>query len=197
MASRTAITFLSDLKASGLLSEKQQVTLDKEIERLEDKADPARMARQLVREGWLTRWQAEMVMSGQTGLMVGHYHMLGILGRGGMGTVFRARDTEENREVAIKVMAKKLSKNQTLVARFKREIEAVMSIESPHVVKAYDAGRIGRILFMVMEVVDGRDIDSIIRKGKRLPPGIACELIRQAAIGLEAAHTRHMVHRDL
>ena len=197
MASRTVVTFIRDLKTSGLLSEKQQVALDKEVERLEDNADPAQVARQLVKQDWLTRWQAEMLMTGQTGLKVGHYHMLGILGRGGMGTVFRAKDTEKGREVAIKVMAKKLSKNETLVARFKREIEAVMSIESPHVVKAYDAGRIGRIMFMVMEVVDGRDIDSIVRKGKRLPAGIACELIRQAAIGLEAAHTRHMVHRDL
>lgn len=197
MASRTASTFIKDIKACGLLSEKQRTVLDQEIERLENKADPTHLARQLVKQGWLTRWQAEMLMNGQTGLTVGHYHMLEILGRGGMGTVFRAKDTVENREVAIKVMAKKLSKNQTLVTRFKREIQAVMSLDSPHVVKAFDAGRIGSILFMVMEVVDGRDLDSIIRKGKRLPAGIACELVRQAAVGLESAHARHMVHRDI
>ena len=197
MAQRTASTFLEDLKACGLLTDKQQTLLDLEIDRVDRKAEPQQLARELVKQGWLTRWQAEMLMNGQTGLAIRQYRMLEILGRGGMGTVFRARDTENDRDVAIKVMAKKLAKNQTLVTRFKREIQAVMSIDSPNVVKAYDAGRIGRILFFVMEVVDGRDLDSIISGGKRLPPGIACELIRQTAIGLQAAHDRHMVHRDI
>jgi serine/threonine protein kinase len=197
MAQQTASTFLEDLRACGLLTDKQQTVLDLEIERVDRKTEPATLARQLVKQGWLTQWQAEMLLNGQTGLRIQQYRMLDILGRGGMGTVFRARDTEKNRDVAIKVMAKKLAKNQTLVTRFKREIQAVMSIDSPHVVKALDAGRIGRILFFVMEVVDGRDLDSIISRGKRLPPGIACELVRQTAIGLQAAHERHMVHRDI
>ena len=166
MAQRTVTKFLSDLKTSGLLTDQQQSQLDAEVRKPGTSTQAKPLARRLVKSGFLNRWQAEMLLQGQTGLMLGHYRMRGILGRGGMGTVFRALDPDNKQEVAIKVMARKLAKNEVLVTRFKREIQAAMAIDSPHVVKALDAGRVGHMLFLVMEVVNGGDLASIIH-GKK------------------------------
>ncbi|MEP3479553.1 MAG: serine/threonine-protein kinase, partial [Fuerstiella sp.] len=145
----------------------------------------------------LTSWQAAQLQKGQTGFVLGRYRLLFPIGKGGMGHVFKADTFDSDEVVAVKVMARKLTANESLVSRFRREIKASSRLDSQHVVKTLDAGRVGKVDFMVMEFVNGDQIDDIANRHQRLPVGMACEMIRQAAVGLQHAYEKQMVHRDI
>ena len=114
-----------------------------------------------------------------------------------MGHVFKARDDSTGAIVAIKVMSRKLTGNQTLVNRFRREIRASSLLNNPHIVRTLDAGRVGKVDFMVMEYRERRSAGSHCVANQFDSRGIACDIIRQAAIGLQHAHEQKMVHRDI
>jgi serine/threonine-protein kinase len=158
---------------------------------------PAVLSAELVRLGLLTSWQSMQLLKGQTGFVLHHYRLLEAIGRGGMGHVFKAQDSRTSGIVAIKVMSRKLSSNQNLVDRFRREIRASSRLSSPNIVRTIDAGRVGKIDFMVMEFVNGDQLDSILSRLPLIPPATACEIIRQTALGLQHAHECRMVHRDI
>ena len=155
------------------------------------------LSRQLARSGILTAWQAAQLLKGQSGFVLGHYRLLDSIGRGGMGHVFRAVDSRNSSIVAIKVMSRKLSSNQHLVNRFRREIRASSRLNDPHIVRSLDAGRVGNIDFMVMEYVNGEQLDNVIAGLPSIPVAQACEIIRQTALGLQHAFEKQMVHRDI
>jgi hypothetical protein len=127
---------------------------------------------------------------------VGQYQLLARLGEGGMGTVYRALHVKLKKVVALKVLPADRMENQQAVARFQREMEAVGRLEHPNVVRATDAGEADGTHFLVMECVDGIDLSKLGRHGGPLPVADACELIRQAAVGLHYAHQHGLVHRS-
>jgi serine/threonine-protein kinase len=188
-------TFLANLQESGLITEDQ-------LARVEDQlpaTDRGRaLARALVDLGLLTRFQAERLLIGRTsGFLLGQYCILDQLGRGGMGRVFKAKHRTMNRLVALKVLAPNLVQTQRAQDLFLREVRAVAQIVHPNVVTAFDANNIGGRYFLVLEYVDGPNLDQLVRKGGPLPVGLACDYVRQIANGLQCAHQLGMVHRDI
>ena len=204
MAELHVTDFLSLLQKSGLLTAAQWVTaqntatqFNKNRETNPADASVESLANELTSQGLLTQWQAHQLLKGQTGFVLGKYRLLTPVGKGGMGHVFKARDSETGAIVAIKVMSRKLTGNQTLVNRFRREIRASSQLKSSNIVRTLDAGRVGKVDFMVMEFVNGDQLDRIISRINAIPISIACDIIRQAAIGLKHAHEQKMVHRDI
>lgn len=155
------------------------------------------LAQRLIERGWLTRWQADMLMLGRPTLFLGKYRLLECIGAGGMGAVFKAQQGKLGRTVALKVMAHDIVQNPKAIARFRNEIQAVAALDHPHIVAAYDADCVKKIHFLVMEFVDGHDLGWYVNEQGTLPIGWACECIRQAALGLQHAHDCGMVHRDI
>lgn len=155
------------------------------------------LANRLVEKTWLTRWQADMLLAGKKAFFLGKYRLLDCIGSGGMGAVFKASDRGLKREVAIKLMSPAVVKDRRAVARFHKEIQAVAALNHPNIVAAYDADSVGNVHFLVMEYVDGQDLGQLVSADGPLPVGWACECIRQAAEGLQHAHEKGMIHRDV
>ena len=125
------------------------------------------------------------------------YRLLAKLGEGGMGTVYRAQHTKLKRQVAIKVLPPDRVQSPEAIARFEREMQAVGKLDHPHIVRAFDAGVHDGRHYLVMEFVKGRDVSQLVPSGKTLAMADACEIVRQAAIGLAHAHEAGLVHRDI
>ena len=197
--------FLILLKKSGLLTPPQMESAQDVVKKLRDSAKTSAtgdltadaIATKFVSQSLITQWQADQLLKGQTGFILEKYRLLTPVGKGGMGHVFRAIDTSSGATVAIKVMSRKLTGNQTLVNRFRREIRASSLLNNKHIVRTLDAGRVGKVDFMVMEYVNGDQVDRIVSRVSLIPVAMACEVVRQAAIGLQHAHEQKMVHRDL
>ena len=131
------------------------------------------------------------------GSQLGPYLIVRKLGEGGMGAVFEARHTKLKKTLAVKVLPPKFSQSALLISRFEREMEAVGTLDHPHIVRAMDAGEFQGTHFLVMEYVEGRDLSVMVKE--RGPRSVieACEMIRQAAVGLAHAHQHGLVHRDI
>jgi eukaryotic-like serine/threonine-protein kinase len=188
-------TFLAYLLQSGLISAKDMEAVAKD---LPDTHRGRVLARALVEKGILTKFQAERLLAGRTsGFILGQYRLLDCLGQGGMGSVFKAVHQTMNRVVALKVLAPRLMETEQAQALFLREMRAVAQLSHPNLVTAYDANQVGRRYYLVMEYVDGPNLDRLVQDQGALPIGLACELIRQAALGLQYAHSLGVVHRDI
>jgi serine/threonine protein kinase len=131
--------------------------------------------------------------------LAGHpkYKLLGLLGKGGMGTVYKAEHRAMKRLVALKMIAGSLINNAASVKRFEQEIVAAARLSHPNVVTAYDAEEYAGFHFLVMEFVEGVDVGQIVKTGGPLPVVDACDYVRQAAMGLQHAFEQGMVHRDI
>jgi eukaryotic-like serine/threonine-protein kinase len=129
---------------------------------------------------------------------LGHYQLIRPLGRGGMGLVFLARHRLLQQTAAIKILSPLLEVTPQLIARFRREMAALGRIpEHPNLVRAQYASEESGVLFLVMDFVDGEDLGKVIRRHQKLPVHVACEIARQALMGLNAIHQVQLVHRDL
>ncbi len=128
---------------------------------------------------------------------LGQYELLEKLGQGGMGTVYRAMHTLLKRVVALKVLSAEWMHDAKAVARFLREMEAVGKLDHPNIVRASDAGEADGAHFLVMELVDGVDLAKLTENRGVLSIADACEVVRQAATGLQHAHEHGLVHRDV
>ncbi|MFO0863371.1 MAG: serine/threonine-protein kinase [Gemmataceae bacterium] len=128
---------------------------------------------------------------------VGRYRLLEKVGGGGMGVVYKATHLALHRIVAVKLLHPDRAHLDHLSARFAREMEAAGKLDHPNIVRATDAGQEGDTLFLVMEYIQGIDLDHLIRLLHPLPVPEVCELVRQAALGLEAIRAVDMVHRDI
>jgi serine/threonine protein kinase len=187
--------FLSHLRRSGLLSAEE---LSQAQQLLPEVTRGRLLARALVEKGVLTRFQAERLLIGRTdGFVLDQYVVLEELGRGGMGWVFKARHRTMNRVVALKVLAPGLTKTERAQEMFLREVRAVAQLVHPNLVTAFDANLVGDRYYLVLEYVDGPNLDQLVRTRGPLAVGQACDFIRQAASGLQCAHTAGMVHRDI
>ncbi len=130
------------------------------------------------------------------GSRLGAYEVLSLIGEGGMGRVFRARDTRLKREVAIKTLALRADFGDDRLARFRREAEALAALNHPHIGSIHDQIETDEGLCLVLELVDGETLSDRIRRGP-IPVGETIAIARQIAEALEAAHARGIVHRDL
>ena len=125
------------------------------------------------------------------------YRIEELIGRGGMGVVYRAYDLRLKRTVALKLVAPSLARDERFRERFARESELVMSLEHPNVVPIYDAGDVDGRVYLAMRLVDGTDLRSLLRAEGALEPDRAIAICAQIAAALDAAHARGLVHRDV
>ena len=128
---------------------------------------------------------------------VGQYRLLAKLGQGGMGTVYKALHTRLDKVVALKLLPTERTQDPLAVGRFAREMKAVGRLEHPHIVRAMDANDDDGTHYLVMEHVEGVDLGHLVRQAGPLRVADACELVRQAALGLQYAHEQGQVHRDI
>jgi serine/threonine protein kinase len=128
---------------------------------------------------------------------LGEYELLAKLDKGGMGTVYRARQTRLGKIVALKVLSKEHTSDPRAVARFEIEMKAIGQLSHPNIVQALDARDIEDTTVLVMEYVDGLDLCKLLQRAGPLPIADACELIRQTAVGLQYIHENRLVHRDI
>jgi Tol biopolymer transport system component len=135
-------------------------------------------------------------MSLPAGTRLGPYEIVAPLGAGGMGEVYRARDTRLGRDVAVKVLPELFARDPDRLVRFEREARAASALSDPHIVAVYDVGREGETNYFVSELVEGSDLRTRLETGG-LPTKKALELAEQIASGLAAAHEKGIVHRDL
>lgn len=136
------------------------------------------------------------MLSSRIGTMFGRYKITGLVGEGGMGTVYQAYDTEKDRTVALKVLAEQYSNDGRFRERFKRESHAAAVLQDPHVIPIHDWGEIDGNLFIDMRLVDGTTLHDLLKKGP-LEPERAVHIIGQVADALDAAHAQGLVHRDV
>jgi hypothetical protein len=125
------------------------------------------------------------------------YQLLRPLGQGGMGSVYLARHTRLQRDVALKFLLGPVASDPAYRARFEREMAVVGQLDHPNLIRAYDAGAEGAHLFLAMELLDGQDLARLVAQRGPLPLADACEVVRQAALGLDYAHAHGLVHRDV
>jgi WD40 repeat protein/tRNA A-37 threonylcarbamoyl transferase component Bud32 len=160
--------------------------------------EPRDLARELLKRNWLTAFQVNQLFQGNAEqLTLGPYLLLERLGQGGMGTVFKARHQLMKRDVALKLIRKDCLADEEAVRRFHREVRAAGQLSHPNIVIAHDASCVGDRHFLVMELVEGTDMQRLVQKRGPQPVAAACDYIRQAALGLQHAHEKGMVHRDV
>ena len=201
MAKLNVDTFLDLVRRSRLVEEDQLNAALSELKRLSGEQPPAdadRVANHLVEAGLLTRWQADRLLEGRhRGFFLGKYKLLSMLGAGGMSTVYLAEHVLMQRRVAIKVLPRQRVDDTSYLARFQREAQAAAALDHRNIVRAYDVDNEGDIHYLVMEYVEGRDLQQMVKQDGPLDPAIAAEYIRQAAEGLAHAHQSGLIHRDI
>jgi eukaryotic-like serine/threonine-protein kinase len=136
-----------------------------------------------------------MLLSGT--VLAQRYEILEVLGQGGMGAVYKARDRELSRMVALKVIRPDLARNFAIVERFKQELRLSHHVTHKNVIRIYDLGEGEGVKFITMEYIEGKDLRSLIRDKKRFTPEEAVDVIQQVCQALDAAHSVGVIHRDL
>ena len=131
------------------------------------------------------------------GTELGAYRIEVLIGRGGMGVVYRAHDLALERNVALKLLAPELAEDVRFRERFHRESRLAASLDHPGIIPIYDAGEAGGRLYIAMRLVDGTDLKRLLAEEKTLEPERALRLLEQVADALDAAHERGLVHRDV
>ena len=147
--------------------------------------------------GLLPFCRADLARDDLTGLTIGPYALGTRLGRGGMGTVYRAVHTRLDREVAIKFVAAAALSHPDAAARFRQESLALGRLKHDHIVDAVDAGTADGVPYLVTEYIVGEDLSHSVARRRPLPVAEACAIIRQAALGLAYAHQNGFLHRDV
>ncbi|MDY0169505.1 MAG: serine/threonine-protein kinase [Thermoguttaceae bacterium] len=194
--------FLHNIEESGLMTAEQAAavlgSLPSEQTAGSEPGDGRDLATRLVRAGRLTRYQAEQLCRGETGLLAfDEYTVLDRLGAGGMGEVLKAEHRSMGRLVAVKVLAPKLVDSPEAVRRFHREVRAAAKLIHPNIVVAHDAREHAGRHCLVMEYVEGYDLGQIVKRQGPLPVAEAVDYVIQAAHGLQFAHEHGIVHRDI
>ncbi len=197
MATLSVDKFAELVRKSGLVAEEQLNSVLEAMSR-EDAGDSDKVAERLVNGKLLTPWQAGKLKEGKhKGFVLGKYRLLGLLGTGGMSSVYLAEHILMQRRVAIKVLPQSRVDDSSYLARFRREAQAVAALDHKNIVRAYDIDNDGKNHFIVMEYVEGRDLQATVKSDGPLDYDTAAEYVRQAAEGLQHAHDSSLIHRDV
>lgn len=196
MPTDTVSSFLESLKKSELLTQKE---LDDAMMNYSgDTEDTARLCQFFVRSKILTEFQVKFLKAGKyKGLKIGPYHIQSKLGVGGMGIVYLAEHKKMGRRVAIKILPEDRLKDQLAVERFYREARSVATLDHVNIVKAHDVNEHEGCHYLVMEYVDGTNLQKLVDKKGFLPWKAVCNILIQVCRGLQHAHERNFVHRDI
>ncbi len=154
------------------------------------------IGRRLIELGFLNAWQVEQLKEGRSKFTLGPYRILDAIGRGGMGHVFKAEHQLLGRVEAIKVLPRSKTTADT-IAKFRHEIRTQAQLDHPNLVRIHFADKEGDTYFFVTEFVPGTDLRRLVRRCGPLPASAAALIVQQAAEGLEHAHRRGLVHRDI
>ncbi|HET6879292.1 MAG TPA: serine/threonine-protein kinase [Pirellulales bacterium] len=201
MANLKADTFVDFVRRSDLVEKEQ---LAQSLAQLADRLgkgaldDPSTVSRHLQEAGLLTQWQCDKLLEGRhKGFFLGKYKLLDHLGTGGMSAVYLAEHIHMHRRVAIKVLPQQRVRDSSYLARFYREARAAASLDHPNIVRAYDVDNQGDTHYLVMEFVQGHDLQKLVKNQGVLPFELAGDYFRQAADGLAHAHKMGLIHRDI
>lgn len=195
----TESLFQRSALASGLIGQ-QEFARAKNLARNGD--DPhaplsdESLAEKLIELGHLNAWQVARLREGRTTFTLGPYRIVGKIGEGALGSLYKAEHSVMGRMVAIKVLPPKLS-TPAAIASFTELVRLHASLEHKHLVRAYDAGHDRHAHFLVTEYVPGVDLRRMVRKQGKLTMQAAADIICQAAEGLAYVHERGLIHRDL
>ncbi|MCZ7649448.1 MAG: serine/threonine protein kinase [Planctomycetota bacterium] len=155
----------------------------------------------MVERGYITPPQVNLILEEQKRRggpkMIGPYEVVGKLGEGGMGAVYRARVPQTGAEVALKVLPRKHADNAAFISRFDREARIGMELEHPNIVRTLDMGEDHGVHFMALEVVEGGDVRKLLKERNILTESEALGIARDVAFALQYAHERGLVHRDV
>lgn len=191
--------FRSAALASGLVTDIELEDAQREAARVGPQdgiLEVDQVAEILQIRGVLTGYQKDQLKAGRTKLKLGPYRILDWIGEGGMGQVFRAEHSVLGRECAIKVLP--LSRaTEDAKRHFLREIRTQANLDHPNLVRAYDAGEDGNVSYLVVEYVPGADLRRLVKNSKPLSMQQAASILSQAALGLQHAHERGLIHRDI
>jgi eukaryotic-like serine/threonine-protein kinase len=193
----SAPEFLAALERSGALPDGKWREVRDRLGRRSARDDSLALAQQLVEEGTLTRFQARRLLGGTKSLEFGRYSLLDHIGQGARGRVFKARHRLMDRVVAVKVFVPDGTLSKTSVARFFREIKIVGLLDHPNVVRAIDADLHEGCPYIVMEYLEGDDLEHVLARRGPLPPDDVIKYMAQASRGLAHAHERGVIHRDV
>jgi len=199
MAKLTVEQLLELIKRSGLVERDQLAKIISEIKSSGERpTEPEDLAQRFIDAGVLTRWQADKLLEGRhRGFFLGKYKLLGHLGTGGMSSVYLAEHVLMRRRVAIKVLPQKRVNDSSYLQRFYREARAAAALNHPNIVLAHDVDHDGGNHFLVMEYVEGSDLQVLVKRDGPLDYVQAANYIYQAAKGLEHAHRSGLIHRDM
>jgi len=201
MAKFAVDRFIALVERSGLIEPVRLGTLVsawKQAAGAAELDDAQHLGRFLIESGVLTTWQCRKLLEGRhRSFMLGNYKLQGHLGSGGMSNVYLAEHVLMQRRVAIKVLPEHRVSDAEYLARFHFEGQAVAALDHPNIVRAYDLGNEGKIHYLVMEYVEGSDLEALVERHGPMPAHIAASYIAQAAAGLEHAHGAGLIHRDV
>lgn len=196
-----AADFLDTLHKSKLLKPEVLADVEQQVGKAKT-ADAMTIAKSLVKAGHLTRLQAHRLLEGRTrGFFINDYRIDEVLGSGGMGFVYIARDMRTNEEVAIKMLCEQSEVDAGLLTRFRLEAEAGQKLNHHAIIRTREIGKAiglyGDIHYMVMDLVRGVGVDELISMAGPIAWPVACHIVRHVAAGLHHAHRQGLVHRDI
>jgi serine/threonine protein kinase len=191
-------SFLQVVIRSGLLDSEQLEEAVRAAPPVQ-RNNPEALAEHLIKVGKLSRFQASKLLKGAfVGLVLGPYQVLSPLGRGGMGTVYLARDSRNRKLVALKALPpKKAREEDRVLARFRREMILSRQVSHPNLAEAYEAGVSQDVYYIAMEYIPGRNLYRLVSEDGPLAIPRAARLFAEIAHGLDHAHLRGLIHRDL
>jgi serine/threonine protein kinase len=194
----TVEDFLKTVLKSRLLDREQLQEALRDVPKSQ-REDARALADHLVRKGKLSRFQANKLLRGSgKGLLLGHYQVLAPIGRGGMSTVYLARDDRSGELVALKMLTpSRWRDRERLLARFQREMEMSQRVSHPHLAWTHESGLCLGVYFIAMEYIPGKNLARIVAESGPLAAPRAARLMAEVASGLEHAHNQGLIHRDL
>src|SRR4051794_3467138 len=194
----TVDEFLRIILRSGLLTKEQLQEALRPLP-VDQRGKINAVAEHLVKIGKLSRFQARKLFQGNhRGLVLGPFQILAPIGRGGMGTVYLARDHRSGQLLALKVLPPERARSEErILARFRREMEMSQRVSSPNVAWTFDLGVAHGVHYMAMEYIPGKSLQRLIMENGPLQAGRTARLMAETALALEHIHMQGLVHRDI
>ena len=194
----SADAFLRLVLRSGLLDRVQLQTALRGVP-LDQRDRPEALAEHLTKLGKLSRFQAAKLLNGTcVGLLLGPFQVLAPIGRGGMSTVYLARDARSGQLLALKVLPpRRAREEQRVLARFRREMDMARSVAHPHLAWTYEVGVCQGVYYIAMEYIPGKSLHRLVAEGGPFEVARAARLLGEVAGALEHAHNQGIIHRDI